>query len=61
MTNKADVFVITIDGESSTGKTVLSQYLAKELGYNFLNSGISCGVDMINICLIPASIKVLSG
>ncbi|MDC3180959.1 (d)CMP kinase [Gammaproteobacteria bacterium] len=39
MTNKANVFVITIDGESSTGKTVLSQYLAKELGYNFLNSG----------------------
>ncbi len=31
--------VVTIDGESSTGKTVLSLHLAKELGFNFLNSG----------------------
>ncbi len=31
--------VITIDGESSTGKTVLSLHLATKLGFSFLNSG----------------------
>jgi cytidylate kinase len=31
--------IITVDGESSTGKTALSVYLAEALGLGFLNSG----------------------
>ncbi len=39
MSKDSQIVVITIDGESSTGKSALASGIAAELGYHFLNSG----------------------